>query len=293
MKLLVIGQSGQMAQAFNDLGDPNIVCVGRPDIDLTDPGSIDRVMDHAAPDIMLNAAAYTAVDAAEQAIEMAYAVNEAGPRCLAERCAAQDIPFIHISTDCVFDGTLERPYEPSDDVLPLGVYGASKLAGEVAVQAAWEKSLIVRVSWIFSRFGENFVRTMIRLAQSREEVSVVRDQIGCPTEASGMVRGLVQMARQAVQPGFSDWGIYHLAGQGEIDRASFAESIFAASGRAGGPVAKVVPILTVDYPTPAQRPLNARLGSQTTQEVFGVCLPEWRSELDACVAALIEEEVQK
>lgn len=291
MKLLVIGHSGQMAQAFQHLHEPGIVCMGRPHVDLSDKASLEQALVAVAPDCVLNAAAYTAVDGAESDVETARAVNETGPRDLAEACAARNIPMIHISTDCVFDGRLDRPYEPSDLPAPLGVYGATKLAGERAVLAAWEKSLIVRVSWIFSRFGSNFVRTMIRLALSRDEVTVVCDQIGYPTEATGLVRGLLEIATQAAQPEFSRWGVYHLAGQGEIDRARFAEAIFLASQQAGGPSTRVVPILTTDYPTPAERPLNARLGSRLTEDVFGVRLPEWRDDLESCVTALVEEEM--
>ncbi|MEZ6001569.1 dTDP-4-dehydrorhamnose reductase [Hyphomonas sp.] len=288
-RILVIGKSGQLAQALVGVGGEAVLCPGRSVIDLLDAASHASALESLAPDIVINTGAFTSVDGAESAPDAASALNVEGPRSLAEACDERGIPLIHISTDCVFDGTKPSAYTPEDVPHPLGIYGQTKLDGERAVREVAEKSLIVRVSWLFSRFGGNFVRTMLALAQTRDAVTVVSDQFGCPTHTPDLARALLDMAGQAAAPGFDAWGVYHLAGSGETNRATMARAIYNESGRLGGPVADVVPILTVDYPTPAQRPLNARLDMTSTRDTFRIDLPPWTEGLKATVETMVKE----
>ena len=288
-RVLVIGKTGQVAQALALCGDENVVCLGRPDVDLLDARSLRRALDAQAPDVVINAGAFTSVDGAESEPEAARALNVIGPGDLASACAERQIPLIHLSTDCVFDGTKLEPYAPGDTAHPLGVYGRTKLDGEQAVRDLAQKSLVVRVSWIFSEFGSNFVRTMLKLAQTRLSVTVVCDQVGCPTYAPALAAGLLDMARQAAASDFSDWGVCHLTGQGETDRATMAKLIFDYSQRLGGPFADVVPAQTADYPNLAKRPLNARLDMSETTRIFGIEMPDWKIGLEKTVGKLIEE----
>lgn len=289
-RILVVGKSGQVAQALVAVGGDQIMCPGRAIIDLLDADSHLSAMDQFAPDAVINAGAFTSVDGAETEPDAAHAMNARGPRDLAMACASRDVPLIHMSTDCVFDGTKDAPYTLHDTPNPLGVYGQTKLDGERAVREMAEKSLVVRVSWIFSRFGGNFVRTMLKVAQTRDTVSVVSDQIGCPTHAPDLAVALIAMAEKAIAPGFDGWGVYHLAGKGETDRAAMTRRIFDVSAGVGGPFADVTPILTADYPTPARRPLNARLDMSATRDVFGVELPDWTTGLNATVRAIVWED---
>lgn len=289
MKTLVIGRSGQLAKALHASGVRDVVLAGRPDLDLLSSDTVRSTLDAIQPDIVINAAAYTYVDLAETEPELSFAVNKTGPGTLARMCAAADIPLIHISTDCVFDGTLNRPYKRSDAPNPLGVYGASKLAGELAVRDACEKSLVFRVSWVFSEYANSFVRTMLQLAMTHPTVSVVSDQVGYPTYAPDLAGALLEIAAQAVAPDFDRWGLYHLAGDEEIDRASMATAIFNLSREMDGPAADVKAILTQDYKTPAARPLNARLDSAGVNEAFGIKLSDWHSGLRRTVAGVLED----
>ncbi|MGH1422176.1 MAG: dTDP-4-dehydrorhamnose reductase [Hyphomonas sp.] len=283
--ILVIGRSGQLAQSLAHVGGRSVVCLGRPEIDLDKPGEMRRVIEAHQPDIVINAAAYTLVDLAESEPELARSRNVEGPRVLAEICGDLAIPCIHVSTDCVFDGRLDRAYRPGDVTGPLGVYGRTKLDGELAVAKALAKHLIVRVSWVFSEFGSNFVTTMLKLAETRDEVTVVDDQIGHPTYAPDIARGLLEMAKICLDPSFAGWGLYHLAGDEAIDRASMAREIYGCSARAGGRVANVIGVPTSEYKTPAERPLNARLDGEMARTVFGLPSPDWRGR----VAQTVEE----
>ena len=287
MKVLVIGRTGQVAQALAAVGGEQVRCVGRPDVDLGSPASLQRLVSGAEEDVVINAAAYTDVDGAEAESDRAFLLNEAGPRELAAACRERRLPLIHLSTDCVFDGTMDRSYEPNDMPSPLGVYGQSKRAGEIAVMAACPSSLVVRVSWIFSQYANTFVHTMLRLAQSRETITVVSDQYGCPTYAPDLAEGLLAMAKQCLAPDFTEWGVYHLAGEGETSRADQARVIYDYSRAHNGPVANVIPVGTKDYPTPAQRPLNARLSMQKTTQVFGVRLRHWQEGMQLTVPNVI------
>ncbi|HBX93842.1 MAG TPA: dTDP-4-dehydrorhamnose reductase, partial [Hyphomonas sp.] len=261
-------------------------------VNLLDADSHLSALDRYEPMAVINTGAFTAVDGAEADADGAYALNAEGPGNLAVACARRGVPLIHMSTDCVFDGAKDSPYTPNDTPNPLGVYGKTKLQGEVAVREGTERSLVVRVSWIFSRFGGSFVRTMLRVAQTRDAVSVVSDQVGCPTHAPDLARALITIAEQAAKPGFGSWGVYHVAGAGETDRASMTRRIYEVSKELGGPVADVNGILTADYPTPAQRPLNARLDMAETRRVFGIEMPDWNIGLSETVSAIIAEPAQ-
>lgn len=289
--ILVIGRTGQVAQALAAEGGARVISAGRPDVDLLDEALIDSALADVNPAVVINAGAYTFVDGAESEPELAAEVNARGPERLARLCARRGIPLIHLSTDCVFDGTKSAPYTPDDEPGPLSVYGRTKLAGARAVAGAHPRHLVVRVSWVFSRFGSNFVRTMLRAAETRDEVAVVNDQVGCPTHAPALARALLAMADRALDEGFSAWGLYHLAGAGEVDRATMTRMIFEESARLGGPSARVRGVASADYPTPAARPLNARLDMSLTTEVFGVTLPDWKIGLSETVGAILKEQV--
>lgn len=285
--ILVIGRQGQLALSIASLRRPDVVCIGRPECDLADPAKLADLVARVSPRLVLNAGGFTKVDPAESQAEEAYALNRDGPAALARICASACIPLIHVSTDCVFDGRKPAPYTPEDIPNPLSVYGRSKLEGEEAVAIHCRKHLVVRVSWVFSEHADNFVRTMLNLAKQRETISVVSDQTGYPTYCPDLAAGLLVMAEQVLAPRFDTWGTYHLAGRVEIDRASMAEAIIAESRALGGPSAQIVPILTRDYPTPAKRPLNARLACERTAEIFGLQLPDWRIGLQKSVRVLL------
>lgn len=211
-------------------------CVGRPQADLMDPDSVDAVIQSAGADIVINAAAYTAVDQAESEEDLARAINVDGAASLARACAEARCGFIHMSTDCVFDGGLDRAYQPDDSTGPLGAYGRSKLDGELAVTLAYPQSLIVRVSWIFSEYGNSFVRTMLRLARDRDELTIVDDQVGFPTFAPDLANGLLNMAAKSLAPGFQQFGTYHLCGRMEANRAEWRRRFSGSAQNLAGPL---------------------------------------------------------
>lgn len=291
MRIAVTGKTGQVVTSLIERGAAaghEVIALGRPELDLADPASVLRVIADAAPDVIVSAAAYTAVDKAESESELAHAVNGAGAGTVALAAKALGVPLIHISTDYVFDGKGDRPYRESDPTGPTGVYGASKLAGEEAVLAAYpEGSAVLRVAWVYSPFGGNFVKTMLRLAGDRDEISVVADQVGNPTSALDIADGVVKVATNLVadaDPALR--GIFHMTAGGEATWADFAEGIFAASAARGGPSAGVKRITTAQYPTPATRPANSRLDCGKIAAAHGVALPDWRGSLETVVARL-------
>ncbi len=294
MKILVAGRSGQVATSLNEAGlDSNhdVVCVGRPDLDISNLDSVTHSFSEHRPDLVINAAAYTAVDAAEAASEDAYLVNERGPAALASVTADLGLPIIHISTDYVFDGSGRVSYSESDDVAPLGIYGASKLAGELAVIEKNPKHYIFRTSWVYSPFGKNFVKTMLRLAESRDEISVVDDQIGSPTSALDIADALLGVATHLEnEPQFAGAGLYHLGGTGIASWADLAEATLAHFQQHTGKSVRVIRIESKDFPTPTERPMNSRLNSSKAQNAFGVNLPEWRTSVRLCVDRVLSGE---
>jgi dTDP-4-dehydrorhamnose reductase len=291
MRLTVTGRDGQVARALVEAGPMlgiDVVAAGRPELDLALPETVLPALSAARPDIVVNAAAYTAVDQAEEEPEQANAVNAIGAGAVAGAARALGLPVIHLSTDYVFDGEKATPYSEEDPAMPATVYGRSKLAGEKAVAAASPDHVILRTAWVYSPHGKNFVRTMLALAATRNEVRVVADQRGCPTYAPDIAVAILTVARNLLNnPGDPQLrGIFHLAGSGETTWAEFAEAIFDSGVAKGGHRPVVIPIRSVDYPTPARRPKNSRLDCTKLARVHGVHLPEWRASLEACLERL-------
>ncbi len=273
MKLLVFGSTGQVACELHRLA-PEATFLSRAEADLSDPPSCAAAIRASGANIVINAAAYTAVDRAESDEEAADLVNGDAPAEMARAAAALDIPFLHISTDYVFDGSGTRPWRPDDATAPLGAYGRSKFAGEQGIRAAGGRSVILRTSWVFSAFGSNFVKTIRRLGQTRDSLNVVADQIGGPTAARDIASALIEIGHQ-LQAGRGATGIYHYAGAPDVSWADFAREIY----RQADLPTRVNDIPTSAYPTPAQRPLNSRLDCSTLEEVFGIARPDWRASL--------------
>lgn len=294
MRIIVIGQEGQVARALAErapMHGAKAVLLGRPVLDLTDPSGIEDILQDTGGDLIVNAAAYTAVDQAESEPELAEAINGIGAGVVAGAAAAMCVPFIHLSTDYVFDGSLDRPYREDDPVSPLGAYGRSKLRGEQAVAAETEDHVILRTAWVYSPFGKNFVKTMLRLAKDREGVGVVADQVGSPTNALDIADGIFQVAKNLLErpQDRALRGIFHMTGTGFASWAEFASEIFACSAQHGGPSARVRPITTADYPTPAKRPANSCLDCTKLETIHRVKLPPWQASLVPCVERIIKE----
>ena len=278
MSVLVFGKSGQVATELRRLGD--VLALGRDMADLGEPAACAAAITRHRPRAVINAAAYTAVDRAEEEEAQARIVNADAPGAMARACADLEIPFLHISTDYVFDGSGETPWSPSDPVAPQNAYGRTKAAGEAAIRDSGARHAILRTSWVFSVHGSNFVKTMLRLGETRDALSVVSDQIGGPTPAADIATTLLAMAKAMIagQKG----GTYHYAGTPATSWKGFAEAIFAAAGR---PVS-VTGIATADYPTPARRPLNSRLDCAKLETDFGIAQPDWHAGLDAVLKEL-------
>lgn len=290
MKILVTGRQGQLARGLIEAADATaveLVSAGRPVLDIADEKAVMALVSHERPDLVVNAAAHTAVDKAEAEPMLAHDVNARGAEYVAKACAANSIPIIHISTDYVFDGMKNAPYREDDPTGPINVYGRSKLEGEARVATACERHLILRTAWVYSPWGGNFVKTMLRLAAERPVVSVVDDQKGSPTYAPHLADAVLAIAGRAVtdSPG-TRWGIYHAAGAGETSWCGFAREIFRSAAAHGLPSAQVTPIAAADYPTAARRPANSRLNCDRLRQAFGLELPEWRVGVESCVARL-------
>ncbi len=292
MKVLVIGKEGQVARSLAAAERSEgmaVVALGRPDIDLTKPDTIPKAIDAVAPQVVVNAGAYTAVDKAETEPELAGLVNATGAGHLAEVCSERTLPLIHLSTDYVFDGKKNGPYNERDLVAPVGVYGCSKLEGERLVAKACPRHVILRTAWVFSPYGHNFVKTMLRLADSRKELGIVHDQQGNPTYAPHLAEAILAIAARLDESNRDGgpWGIYHSAGTGEATWCEVAREVFRCSENIGGPTATVYGITTAEYPTPAARPANSRLDCTKLQRDFGLQLPDWRNGVAACVCNLL------
>ncbi|WP_037256105.1 dTDP-4-dehydrorhamnose reductase [Roseobacter sp. SK209-2-6] len=279
--ILVFGKTGQLAREL--AAYDNVTCLGRGEADLTDPAACAAAIKAHAPAAVINAAAYTAVDKAEEEEALATVINGESPGAMAEACAALGIPFVTVSTDYVFDGSGTTPWQAGDAVAPVNAYGRSKLAGEEATRAAGGTHAILRCSWVVSCHGGNFVKTMLRLGAEREALTIIADQIGAPTPARDLARACLEMAGQLQQdPGKS--GTYHLQGRPEVSWAGFAREIFAQANVA----CTVTDIPTTDYPTPAARPLNSRLDCTALENVFGISQPDWRQGLSEILKDLGE-----
>ncbi|MYM55844.1 dTDP-4-dehydrorhamnose reductase [Thalassovita mangrovi] len=279
MKVLVFGKTGQVALELQRLGD--VIALGRDAADLSDPEACAAIIRDSEAQAVINAAAYTAVDKAEEDEALATVVNGDAPTAMARACAEKGIPFVHISTDYVFDGSGEAPWQPGDPVAPLNAYGRSKLKGEEGVRDAGGAHAVLRTSWVVSSHGNNFVKTMLRLGAERDRLTIVADQVGGPTCAADIARACLDIAHQlAADAGKS--GVYHFSGGPDVSWANFAREIFAQAGLAP----EVVDIPGSDYPTPAQRPGNSRMDNTATEAAFGIARPDWRQGLRDILAEL-------
>jgi dTDP-4-dehydrorhamnose reductase len=278
--IFVTGGTGQLASALA-AADGGVHRVGRPAFDFDRPETIKPAFCAANPRLVVNAAAYTAVDAAESDIAAAYRANRDGPAILARLCAETGIPLLHVSTDYVFDGSKPEPYVETDPVGPQGVYGASKLAGEQAVTDSGARAIILRTAWVYAATGKNFVRTMLTVGKTRDRLTVVGDQHGCPTTAVDLADAILAIAALIDRTGWHDdyRGIFHAAGTGATTWHGLAVASFEEAARHGAKVPEVVAIATADWPTPAKRPANSRLDCTRLQDVFNLRLPHWRNSL--------------
>lgn len=290
--ILVTGGAGQLATALAEAGGARIRLVGRPGFDFARPETIDALFADP-PALVVNAAAWTAVDAAETDPAGAAAANHDGPARLARLCEAAGIPLIHISTDYVFDGTKGAPYLETDPTSPTGVYGRTKRDGERAVLDACRRAIVLRTAWVYSATGKNFVRTMLTLGRTRDHLRVVADQQGCPTAASELARVVLAVADAALGDWRDDYaGIFHSCGDGAATWHGFAEAIFDAAAARGAPRPTVEPITTADYPTPARRPPDSRLDCTKLDQVFGLRQAPWTQTLPLIVTTLLQTEAQ-
>ena len=284
MRLLVFGQTGQVARELAR-ARPCARFLSRAEADLTDPEACARMIEQSNADAVINAAAYTAVDQAETDASAAFLINGASPTAMAKAAATKGMPFVHISTDYLFNGLGTKPRGPDDPVAPLGVYGESKLAGENGVRAAGGVHAILRTSWVVSAHGSNFVKTMLRLSETRETLRIVADQTGGPTPAATIADAVVGIADALVANGGPS-GTYHFAGAPDVNWADLARAIFLEAGRN----VTVEDISTEDYPTPAQRPANSRLDCSSLERDFGIKRPDWQQGLRDILSDLKEQQ---
>lgn len=292
MRIVVIGREGQVARSLVERGSTRdgveVINVARPGLDLARPETVMPALAAARPDIVVSAAAYTAVDQAEDEPELAHAINAVGAGAVAEAAASLGVPVIHLSTDYVFDGKGDCPYTEDDPPAPKSVYGATKLAGEKAVADANPRHLILRTSWVYSPFGKNFVKTMLRLAAERDEIAVVADQWGNPTSALDIADAILHIAAGFETASADRWGTYHLTGTGATTWADLARHVLVTSRAHGGPHAEVRDITTGEFPTKSRRPANSRLSTEKLVQVFGWSAPEWETSAAFSVGRLVE-----
>jgi len=277
--ILVFGKTGQVATELQRLG--NVVALGRDQADLSDPAACSNAIRAHAPRAVINAAAYTAVDRAEGEEVLASIINGDAPTAMAQACVDLGIPLIHISTDYVFAGTGDAPWQPDDPTAPQNAYGRSKLAGEIGIRDSGAVHAILRTSWVVSAHGANFVKTMLRLSDMRDALNIVADQIGAPTPARDIAAACLQIVEQLITDP-SKSGTYHYSGAPDVSWANFAQAIFEQAGRA----VTVTPIPTTGYPTPAKRPLNSRMDCGATERAFGIPRPDWRDGLNMILQEL-------
>lgn len=288
MRVVIIGTSGQLATELHHQKPSAPFDLYQPHkLDLTVRGAATQLLDQARPALVINAAAYTAVDRAEQERDAAFALNAEGPRELARWCAAHGSALVHVSTDYVFDGRKPSAYIETDSANPTSVYGHSKLAGEIAVRETLARHLVLRTSWVFSSHGHNFVKTILRLANEREELRIVADQRGKPTSAADLARLIWALASPLQQAKELAWGTYHLANQAETTWHGLAEAVLDERASITGKRPRLTPITTADYPTPAVRPANSTLDTSLFETTFGLQPAAWRHELRTVVQQLV------
>lgn len=295
MNILLTGKDGQLGaelrRALAPLGE--VTAAGRADCDLADADAVRALVRRARPDVVVNAAAYTAVDRAESERDLAWAVNAAAPGVLGEEAARLGALVVHYSTDYVFDGAKEGAYTEDDLPAPLNAYGAGKLAGERALAAATPRHLILRTSWVLGVHGGNFAKTMLRLARERDSLRVVADQYGAPTPAALLADVTAHLVRQYAREGGEHfpYGTYHLTSSGVTSWHGYARHVLAAALAAGHALAttpdRVLPVATADYPAPARRPANSRLDTTRLRQTFGFVLPSWKDGVDGVLAHLL------
>ena len=291
--ILVTGGDGQLGTSLLRESLPDgyeWFAPGLDQLDFTRPDSIDAVMSMRPWAAVINGAAHTAVDRAESEPALAWTINAMAPARIARHCAKAGVPMIQVSTDYVYPGDKDGVYVESDAIGPLGVYGASKAAGEVAVAAAVERHVIARTSWVVSPFGANFVKTMLRLGAERSELRVVDDQWGAPTSAPDLARALAKIAVRLVEDPQAPVGAYHVVNRGETTWRRVAEVVFARAAMHGGKTPVVTPISTNEYPTPARRPLNSKLSTVRLERDYAIVLPDWQSSIERIVDQLLQVE---
>ena len=278
MKILLTGSQGQLGQSIIECAkqfDVELISCDRKTLDITDMSAVQKIVGASKPEAIINAAAYTAVDKAESESDKAFAVNSLGPENLAKIANDLNIPMIHFSTDYVFDGEKSSAYVESDVTNPLGVYAQSKLAGEDAVRKYCEKYIILRVSWVFGEYGNNFVKSILRLMKEHEVLNIVSDQSGCPTYAGDIAKTALEIIQTSKQ-----WGTYHYTGSPGVTRLNFVKAIYAEALKYSQLQTKVInPIKTIDYPTPAKRPLNSVLDCHLFEKTFNITLQPWQNGL--------------
>ena len=287
MRILITGKNGQVGGEFSRLyqSRADVVSVGRDECDLSSEQSIRDLVRQVKPAVIVNAAAYTAVDQAERERDLCFAINAAAPRVLAQEAARLDALLVHYSTDYVFNGEKTGPYLESDPIDPLSVYGASKAAGEAAIAVAASRYLVLRTSWVYSAYGKNFLRTMLRLGAERSELRLVDDQMGAPTSATASVAATAQLVEQYAAPGAHlPAGIYHMTAGGSTSWCGFARAIFAAGVLSARP--RLQAIATSEYPTPAKRPANSVLDNDKFARTFGFRLSPWKHQLEEVLYAM-------
>jgi dTDP-4-dehydrorhamnose reductase len=280
MTLLITGANGQVGHELRRRAGAQAVALDRSNLDIADHGRVLETLQRVQPRVVINAAAYTAVDKAEQEQEAAFAVNRDGVAALAEGCRKQGIPMLHLSTDYVFDGRKPTPYLETDQASPAGIYARSKWEGEQALRKALPQHLILRVSWVFGAHGNNFVKTIVRLARERPELRIIADQHGCPTSAASIAEALLTLA-QHVQQAELPWGTYHYTGTPATTWHGFATAIVAEASaqRLIVNVPSVQAITTAEYPLPAPRPANSLLDCSRAEQMLGLVRHDWRQDL--------------
>lgn len=294
-RILVIGREGQLARELARVRWPanwSVSFAGRPELDLRFPDQAAAAVAAAAPDVVVNAAAYTNVDLAESEAELALLINATGPAAVASACVKIGAPLVTVSTDYVFDGKKPGPYLEDDPVNPIGAYGRSKAEGEARIRATLPEHMILRTSWLFSPFGTNFVRTMMRLGAERPVLRVVNDQRGCPTGAADLACAIIAVC-SAIKSGNGGFGTYHVSNAGATSWYEMAMAIFEELAARGGGVPEVIPISTAEYPTKASRPANSVLDCGKIASKFGVTLRPWRDALDECVSELAGQQLHR